>query len=794
MGTDAVDVIALTPPVPDISGALIFCEDQTTSLDAGPFDEYVWSTGDITQSIIVDITGIFAVTVTDANGCTGSDEVSVEEVVVTPVITGQLSICTGDETTLSVGAFNTYLWSTGESSQFITVGGGGDYSITVTDGNGCTGTDAVFIEENDNLVPEILGESVLCEGTSTTLDAGIFDSHLWSTGETSQTISINAPGNYTVTVSDQNGCTGEDDIAITEVPNPIPTISGEQTFCSGASSILSVEVFQDYLWSTGEGSQSIEVFNSGIVVVTVTDNNGCTGTDEIILDEVVSPDPVVDGDLFLCPGESTTLQTSSFDSYLWSTGEETQSILITIPDVYGLTVTDLSGCTGITEVEVFGLAAPEVSISGSTTFCTGSGTLLDAGSFAGYAWSTGEVSSTIFVSIAGSYTVTVTDIDGCTGTDEISVAEEPELTAEILGDTIACSGEMVVLDAGPFATYDWSTDETSQTIDVVTSGIYSVTVSDGSGCTGDGEFSVIFNDVPDPVITGPDLVCSGDSAILMTNDFDAYLWSTGDTTNSITASEFGTYSLTVTDLAGCTGNTEVFLSIPEPPQPTIIGSNTFCDGDSTLLSADQFDGWLWSTGAITQSIVVYSSGTFTVTVTDESGCTGSTDHQVQVNDPVVPLINGQLSFCTGNSTTLSTDGFETYLWSNGSSDSLITVSESGTYVVTVTDITGCTGTMEVEVMESDSLLPVISGDFVICEGAGGVLNSVYFDHYVWSTGDTTNTILITGPGLYTVQVSDDSGCSGNSSIMISEVPNPEPEITGELMICAGLITDLDAGS
>jgi hypothetical protein len=260
------------------------------------------------------------------------DEVSVEEIIVAPVITGQLSICTGDETTLSVDAFSGYTWSTGESTQAITVTGGGDYSITVTDENGCTGIDDVFIEENDNLVPEILGETVLCEGTSAVLDAGIFDIHVWSTGESSQTITISTPGAYAVTVSDQNGCTGEDVITITGAPNPIPTITGEQSFCSGESTILTVELFDTYLWSSGDETQSVEIFNGGVVVVTVTDINGCTGTDNHILDEIIPPEPAIDGDLFLCPGESTTLQATQFESYLWSTGEGTQSIIVTTPD------------------------------------------------------------------------------------------------------------------------------------------------------------------------------------------------------------------------------------------------------------------------------------------------------------------------------------------------------------------------------------------------------------------------------------------------------------------------------
>ena len=206
-GSDQVNVIENKATKPMITGITELCPTVATNLDAGLFTSYLWSTGETTSSIDVDVAGSYKVTVTDNNGCEGINEVKVIENETPEVqITGSLSFCPSSTTTLDAGNFTSYLWSTGETTQTVRVNTAGDYSVNVTDGNGCQGNDQVTIDEQANLQPQISGNLTICTAETTTLDAGVFESHLWSTGETTQTISVDVPGEYSVTVTDLDGC------------------------------------------------------------------------------------------------------------------------------------------------------------------------------------------------------------------------------------------------------------------------------------------------------------------------------------------------------------------------------------------------------------------------------------------------------------------------------------------------------------------------------------------------------------------------------------------------------------
>ncbi|MEM7375179.1 MAG: GEVED domain-containing protein, partial [Bacteroidota bacterium] len=225
-GTSAdVVVTENANPIPVISGSTTYCASAgSTTLDAGSgFASYLWSPGGETTQTISATAGTYSVTVTDANGCSGTsaDVIVTENANPTPVIAGATDYCEGSNTTLDAGSgFSSYLWSPGgETTQTISATAG-TYSVTVTDANGCSGTSAdVVVTENANPIPVISGSTTYCASAgSTTLEAGsVFASYLWSPGgETTQTISATA-GTYSVTVTDANGCSGTSaDVVVTE--------------------------------------------------------------------------------------------------------------------------------------------------------------------------------------------------------------------------------------------------------------------------------------------------------------------------------------------------------------------------------------------------------------------------------------------------------------------------------------------------------------------------------------------------------------------------------------------------
>ena len=210
------------------------------------------------------------------------------------------------------------------------------------------------------------------------------------------------------------------------------------------------------------------------------------------------------------------------------------------------------------------------------------------------------------------------------------------------------------------------------------------------------------------------------------------------------------------------------------------GSATFCLGDSVVLSAPAGYTYLWSTGATTQSITVISSGSYQVTVTNANGCsTTSASTPVQVATISTPSItaNGATSFCQGESVVLTAPSGYSYLWSNGSTGSSITVSTAGSYTVTVTNAAGCSATSASVAVTIDPLPSVTAtaqGATTFCPGDSVMLMAnPGLSNYTWSNGQTGPSIWVYQAGTYTVEAENANGCVGQSnSIQVTVSPVP----------------------
>ena len=206
---------------------------------------------------------------------------------------------------------------------------------------------------------------------------------------------------------------------------------------------------------------------------------------------------------------------------------------------------------------------------------------------------------------------------------------------------------------------------------------YSVTVMDDNGCTGQSALEV--TDFPTPMveITGDLEFCEGDSTLLDAGDFSTYMWTGGAETADLTVLSAGNYGVTITDDNGCEAEAMVEVLMNAMPEVAIAGVESFCAGDSTELDAGLFASYLWSTDDETQTIQATEPGNYEVEVTDDNGCTGTASIEIAELDLPEPEIEGALSFCPGNETTLMTGDFESYEWSNGGMMSEIDVMEAG---------------------------------------------------------------------------------------------------------------------
>ena len=793
-----VKVIFVTPTATITPlGSTALCPGGSVVLQANPGSSYLWSNGATSDSIVVSAAGTYTVTVTQFGNCYAvSTPVVVTQSAPVAAINGVLTICSGSNTTLTATAGASYLWSTGATTQSVSVGTSNTYTVTVTYSGGCTATASVNVTANTNPVPSITGNNSICQGQSSTINAGSYAGYLWSTGATAATINVNTAGNYSVTVTDANGCTGTASFNLTVNANPTPTITGVTSFCAGGNSTLNAGGgYTNYLWSGGATTQTINVTAGGNYAVTVTNASGCTATTNKVITVNALPVPSVTGTLAFCSGKNTTLTVpGSYASYQWSNGATTSNITVNTASTFTVTVTDANGCTGSKSATTTINTNPVPSITGNSSICQGQSSTINAGSYAGYSWSTGAATATINVNTAGNYSVTVTDANGCTGTASFNLAVNAIPTPTITGVTSFCAGGNSTLNAGGgYTNYLWNGGATTQTINVTAGGNYAVTVTNAAGCTATTNKVITVNALPVPAISGPAGICPGASANLFAGSYASYLWSNGNTTPSITTNVSGNYTVTVTDANGCVGSSNYNLLAFQNPIPVISGTAAICQNQNSVLDAGSFASWQWSTGAVSQTISVTQSGTYSVTVTNTDGCVASTSFNVVVNPLPVPIISGTSAFCSGNSSVLTTGGgsFTSYQWNTSATSNAITVTAQGNYVVTVTDANGCTASTNQAVTVWNLPTPVITGNNSICSGTQTTLSAGNYSAYQWSTGATTDSIAVSNGANYIVTVTDVNGCSGTSApfaLTINQLPTAI--ISGSTAICIGQSTSL----
>lgn len=798
-------IITVNPnPAPSITGITSICQGTNTILNAGAgYSSYQWSTGGSGANLTVNTSGTYTVTVTDANSCTGTTSANVTvNALPAPAISGTLAFCSGANSNLNAGpGFSSYLWSNGATTQIINVTTGGNYVVTVTNGNGCSASTNAVVVVNTLPVPNITGPIVFCQGSTTTLNAGSYAGYLWSNGATTPTITVSNANTFTVTVTNVNGCTGTDVQAVTVNPNPVPVMAGG-TVCQGQTTQLSPGLgYSSYLWSNGSTAAAINAGTAGAYTVTITDAFGCQGSTSANLVVNPIPSPSITGTTAFCQGDNSNLNAGGgFSSYLWNNGATTQVLNVTTAGNYIVTVSNAFGCTSSTNSLVTVNPIPAPAITGPVAICIGNNATLNAGGgYANYLWSNGATTQTINVSNAGNFTVTVTSNAGCVGSASSSLVVNPLPTPSITGVTTICQGAVTSLDAGAgYSSYLWSNGSSAQTINTGLAGPVTVTVTDINGCSSPASTSINVNPLPTPVITGVNEFCQGESGTLDAGvGFVSYLWNTGATSRSINVTAGGNYTVTVSAITGCQGIDNQMVTVYQNPTPAILGGTGICQGTSTTLNVPGvYASYLWSTGATTQNISVNTAGNYAVTVTSAFGCSGSNTTTMVINPLPTPAITGITAICQGTTTSFDAGtGYSAYLWSNGATTQTINPGVAGSYTVTVTDINGCVNDDAIALAVNALPVPAITGDLEFCIGDNSNLNAGGgYTGYLWSNGATSQTINVVNAGNYIVTVTDGNGCSNSTNSLVVVNPLPTPSITGNNIICQGTTTTYNAGS
>ena len=343
------------------------------------------------------------------------------------------------------------------------------------------------------VLPEIVSSSGIdiCVGSSTTLTTvPIGSAYQWSNNTTGASITVNKSGTYTVTVTTSGGCTATDDIQI-NVNKPAYTLGSNHFICPNTPINYTISPNNNvgnYMWSTGATTQSINVTSIGTYGLTVTDANGCTATDNVIVDYKEGPNVNLGDNITACNnvGLPATLNAGNTNcSYLWSTGVDVPSITANTGN-YTVTVTAYNGCTSTDAISISNSTINTPTINSTPNICNV--TLAASGGFGiSFLWSTGQTSQQIHPFIPNTYTVTVTNTNGCTATASTTVTTIPQITTTITPTLNNCT---VTLTAAGGSTYAWSTTESTPSIEVTTPNTYTVTVTNTNGCTATAQYTV----------------------------------------------------------------------------------------------------------------------------------------------------------------------------------------------------------------------------------------------------------------------------------------------------------------
>ena len=461
--TDGLGCTALDSALIKENGSLvitlldsIICPGDSVVLNAG-YDagnyNIIWNTSETSQNVTVKSSGTCGVVVDDGNGCSGSDSMQLSLHVVASIDLGNdTSVCDGGTLTLNAGVgFNSYLWSNLESSSSTNVGQG-TYDVIATDGNGCQVKDTMIVSYITPPNPNELNDLQTCVGGQKEFSANGFDNgngpfdYLWHDGTTADSVSLIAGsfGNQQVWVqiTDNYGCSGRDSALFVVSNGLFVSLTTDATIklCPGSPvtlvSNLTDVITYNYSWyPTGEFTPSIEVESSPntttMYILTVDDGTGCQGRDTVEVSDEATTMVSLGVDTNLCDGAAYSLDAGvGHDTYLWSTGENSQKIQVSSGATYWVKVTNSTTCPGSDTVLVSYLPSPMSMLNHDLElkeycFETDDPITLNAGSSAGnqYLWlPSGTISNELIVDTAGTYSVTIRS-DNCSIQDSLQIAE-----------------------------------------------------------------------------------------------------------------------------------------------------------------------------------------------------------------------------------------------------------------------------------------------------------------------------------------------------------------------------------
>lgn len=836
-------------------------DTSVISVIANTPSNFIWSNGDTTSSFKASPNNStnYTVTATDNYGCVNSKSIilSIDMPPVVSLSPVNPDLCSGSSLSLTATGANSYYWfpTTNLSGSGATVSVSPTvnttYSVVGTNGKGCKDTAYTTINVIPSPVVSVTPTvDTFCLGGSSVLNASGAISYQWypttglnsSTGST-VTASPTTTTNYRVTGTAANGCKSKVYSKITV--NPLPNLSANPSsadLCYGQSVTISATGADSYQWSPSSTLSSSTANNviasplsSSTYKLIGTTAYGCVDSMQISVG--VHPYPIVNinpSNVHLCPGSNLTIVASGADNYLWSpaTGinSTTNDTLIASPALtttYKVIGTTIYGCsdTASTQIEISPI--PTITPQNSS-ICIGDSvqlTVTSNTSTSTFIWSTGATTATIWAkpNNTTTYTVTATDISGCSNTvsAQVVVNQLPNLVLSPANPGI-CPNDTATLNITGATSYQWNfasglqnTIGSSNKAFPSSTSWYSVVGLSSAGCSDTLNFQVeVYNPPTISISPSIDTICNGQSISLIAQGTNFYNWSPAATLNSnnndtviASPSTLTNYRVIGSDFHGCTDT--AYSKIYVYGLPIISATNsTICPGDSSILTVSTAiapDSVLWNTGATTNSITVkpVNNTTYYVYAYYTNGCIQTTSQNMYVHsDPVVSASILVSHICPGDTAKLNGSNSLSYTWttttgnllSNTGSDVKAIPSQNALYFVEGTSIHGCKSLDSISVsLFNAPVIQASSADSLICKNDTVSLFSTGGINYNWSPSNTLNinnsNHVIANPSFstsYEVIGIDINGCSSKDSVFIIVDHGPNVSITSSVLtVCQG---------
>lgn len=628
---------------------------------------------------------------------------------------------------------------------------------------------------------------------------------LWSNGSEQEDINNLQPATYTVTVTDNTGSTATGSATIgqpaalntgTDVTNV--RCMGEQNG-SIALTVTGGTAPYSFSWSVGPHSQNLNGQRAGLYTVTITDANACTATSSATVAEPGILSWGAGTTPPACSGSATglidlqTLGGTAPYSYYWSDGATSEDRSALLPGIYGLTIVDAQNCLLPASFNMYPTQNMSMQMQTSSSSCGGADGTIDITSVSGgtepytYAWSNGNTTPQAHNLATGTYTVTVTDFNGCSISASNDIAH---LLVYIFPIASGCSYNLSVSASNGTAPYMylWSNGANTPQQNVP-AGSYSLTVIDANGCSAVSTVDL----APFPTLIAgitpiPDICTGGLLARGLNFTGSSYVWSNGINAAQINNIPVGTYTVTITSQQGCTASatittTQAYASYPYSTiqsstiQPTCPNPNGGAITVSPVTGNAPPYSYLWSTGVTNPVLTNIPTGHYWLTISNANGCT-HVFHSflLEPTPPVIVLDANTPIACNGigniNISVTGVSGSLTYQWSNGSSTQDIQVFSPGLYMVTVTANNGCFATATYVVTQEP--FPVVTINPISNDCNQAVLQPVIggqgpFQH-LWAgpNGFTSNApaITVTLSGTYSLTITLSTGCTAISTYVV----------------------------